>query len=310
MSTLYVTHPVCLDHESPPGHPERPDRLRAVWRALDGLRFAALDRREGSAADPALALLAHDERYSEILPTLIPPEGRIAQIDADTYLSAHSWPALLHAMGSAVQAVEAVMQGEVKNAFCATRPPGHHAERARAMGFCLFNHVAVAARQAQRKQGAERVAIVDFDVHHGNGTQDIFWSDASILYASSHQWPLYPGTGAASETGEHDNIVNLPLASGTGPQVFRAAFESVILPRVDAFNPDLIVISAGFDAHRRDPLASLDLGEEEFGWATRRLLEIAERRCAGRVVSVLEGGYDLAGLSASAAAHVEALMEA
>ncbi|MBV9111706.1 MAG: histone deacetylase family protein [Hyphomicrobiales bacterium] len=310
MTTLYLTHPICLEHESPPGHPERPDRLRAVWRALDEPRFGALHRREARAADPALALLAHDERYCEILATLIPPEGRIAHVDADTYLSAHSWPAILHAMGGAVQAVEAVMRGEAGNAFSATRPPGHHAERARAMGFCLFNHVAVATRYAQREHGAERVAIVDFDVHHGNGTQEIFWSDASVLYASSHQWPLYPGTGAASEMGEHDNIVNLPLASGTGPQVFRAAFESVILPRVDAFHPDLIVVSAGFDAHRRDPLASLDLGQEEFGWVTRRLMEIAGRRCGGRIVSVLEGGYDLAGLSASVAAHVEALMEA
>jgi acetoin utilization deacetylase AcuC-like enzyme len=310
MTTLYLTHPICLEHESPPGHPERPDRLRAVWRALDDARFGVLERRAPKPADPDLALLAHDARYCEALPKLIPPEGRIAHVDADTYLSAHSWPALLHAMGAAVEAVDAVMQGEVKNAFCATRPPGHHAERARAMGFCLFNHVAVAARAAQRAQGVERIAIVDFDVHHGNGTQDIFWNDKSVLYASSHQWPLYPGTGAASETGEHDNIVNLPLASGTGPQVFRAAFESVILPRVDAFEPDLILISAGFDAHRRDPLASLDIGEEEFGWVTRRLMEIADRRCAGRIVSVLEGGYDLAGLAASAAAHVEALMEA
>jgi acetoin utilization deacetylase AcuC-like enzyme len=310
MTTLYLTHPICLEHEAPPGHPERPDRLRAVWRALDDPRFSALERHEAKAADPALALLAHDERYCESLPKLIPPEGRIAQVDADTYLSAHSWPAILHAMGGATQAVDAVMRGEATNAFCATRPPGHHAERARAMGFCLFNNAAIAARRAQRAHGAERVAIIDFDVHHGNGTQDIFWSDKSVLYASSHQWPLFPGTGAASETGEHDNIVNLPLPAGTGPQAFRAGFEGVILPRVDGFKPDLIVISAGFDAHRRDPLASLDLGEQEFGWVTRRMMEIAARHCAGRIVSVLEGGYDLIGLAGSASAHVEALMEA
>jgi acetoin utilization deacetylase AcuC-like enzyme len=310
MTTLYLTHPICLEHEAPPGHPERPDRLRALWRVLEDARFSTLDRREAAAGAPELALLAHEEHYCETLPQLIPGDGRIAHVDADTYLSAHSWPAILHAMGAATQAVDAVMAGEVRNAFCGTRPPGHHAERARAMGFCLFNNAAIAARQAQRTHGAERVAIVDFDVHHGNGTQDIFWSDKSVLYASSHQWPLYPGTGAASETGEHDNIVNLPLPAGTGPQGFRAGFEGVILPRVDAFEPDLIVISAGFDAHRRDPLASLDLGEEEFGWVTRKLVEIAGRRCAGRIVSVLEGGYDLVGLSASAAAHVEALMEA
>jgi acetoin utilization deacetylase AcuC-like enzyme len=308
--TLYLTHPAGLEHEAPPGHPERPDRLRAVWRALEDVRFAALDRREAKAADPALALLAHDERYCEALPNLIPPEGRIAQIDADTYLSAHSWPAILHAMGAAIQATDAVMRGEATNAFCATRPPGHHAERARAMGFCLFNNAAIAVRRAQSAHGAERVAIVDFDVHHGNGTQDIFWSDRSVLYASSHQWPLYPGTGAASETGEHNNIINVPLPAGTGPERFRTSFEGAILPRVEDFRPDLIVISAGFDAHRRDPLASLDLGEEEFGWVSRKLMEVAARHCAGRIVSVLEGGYDLTGLADSVRAHVDALMQA
>jgi acetoin utilization deacetylase AcuC-like enzyme len=206
--------------------------------------------------------------------------------------------------------VDAVMGGEATNAFCATRPPGHHAERSRAMGFCLFNNAAIAARHAQRAHGAERVAIVDFDVHHGNGTQDIFWSDPTVLYASSHQWPLYPGTGSQSETGTHDNIVNLPLAGGTGSTGFRNAFEGVILARVEGFRPDLIVISAGFDAHRRDPLASLELDEADFGWATRKLMEIASRHSRSHIVSVLEGGYDLAGLAASASAHVAALMEA
>jgi acetoin utilization deacetylase AcuC-like enzyme len=310
MTTLYLTHPICLEHEAPQGHPERPDRLRAIWRALEDPGFAPLDRREALAGDPALARLAHDERYCAMLPELIPPEGQIAQVDADTYLSAHSWPAILHAMGAATQAVDAVMAGHAANAFCAMRPPGHHAEHARAMGFCLFNNAAIAARHAQRAHGAERVAIVDFDVHHGNGTQDIFWSDASVLYASSHQWPLYPGTGAASESGAHDNIVNLPLASGTASAAFRNGFEGVILSRVASFRPDLIVISAGFDAHRRDPLASLELGEDDFGWATRKIMEIAGRHCGSRIVSVLEGGYDLAGLAGSVAAHVAALMEA
>jgi acetoin utilization deacetylase AcuC-like enzyme len=300
---------VCLEHEAPRGHPERPDRLRAIWRALEDPRFAALERREAKAGDPASALLAHDERYCATLPELIPPEGQITQVDADTYLSAHSWAAILHAMGAATQAVDAVLAGEVTNAFCATRPPGHHAERATAMGFCLFNNAAIAARYAMRVHGAERVAVVDFDVHHGNGTQDIFWSDPNVLYASSHQSPLYPGTGASSETGEHDNIVNLPLASGTGSTAFCTAFEGVILARVEKFNPDLIVISAGFDAHRRDPLASLELEEADFAWATRRLMEIAGRHSRSHIVSVLEGGYDLAGLAGSAAAHVAALME-
>ncbi|MFI5015749.1 MAG: histone deacetylase family protein [Hyphomicrobiales bacterium] len=310
MTTLYLTHPDCLEHEAPPGHPERPDRLRAIWRGLEDQRFAGLDRREARAADPGLALLAHDEGYCEALQGLIPAEGRIAHVDADTYLSAHSWPAIQRAIGAATQAVDAVMSGQVKNAFCAIRPPGHHAERARAMGFCLFNNAAIAARHAQRAHGAERIAIVDWDVHHGNGTQDIFWSDPSVLYASSHQWPLYPGTGAASETGEQGNIVNLPLPSGTGSQGFRNGFEGVILPRVAGFMPDLIVISAGFDAHRRDPLASLELGEDDFAWATRKLMAIADRHCDSRIVSVLEGGYDLIGLAGSVSAHVEALMEA
>jgi acetoin utilization deacetylase AcuC-like enzyme len=309
MTTLYLTHPSCIDHVGPPGHPERPDRLLAVWSALDDQRFASLDRRQATAADPSMALLAHDERYCEGLPRLIPPEGRIAQIDADTYLSAQSWPAILHAMGAAAQAVDAVMNGQAANAFCATRPPGHHAERARAMGFCLFNNAAIAARHSRHKHGAGRVAIVDWDVHHGNGTQDIFWSDPAVLYASTHQMPLYPGTGAASETGEYNNVVNLPLASGTSSQSFRVGFEDVILQRIDEFAPDLVIISAGFDAHHRDPLASLELNEEDFAWATRQLMAVADRRCGGRIVSLLEGGYDLVGLGKSVAAHVEALMQ-
>jgi acetoin utilization deacetylase AcuC-like enzyme len=310
MTTLYITHPISLEHEAPRGHPERPDRLRAIWRALDDPRFATLERREAKAADPAVALLAHDERYATTLPLLMPTDDEIAHIDADTYLSARSWPAILHAMGAATQAVDAVFGGEATNAFCAMRPPGHHAEQSRAMGFCFFNNAAIAARHAQRAHGAERVAIVDFDVHHGNGTQDIFWSDPSVLYASSHEWPLYPGTGSKGETGEHDNIVNLPLAGGTGSSAFRNAFEGVILARVESFRPDLIVISAGFDAHRRDPLASLELDEADFAFATRGLMEIAARHTRSRIVSVLEGGYDLAGLAGSAAAHVAALMEA
>ena len=310
MTTLYLTHQICLEHEGPRGHPERPDRLRAIWRGLDAARFAPLERREAKPADPALALLAHDERYCTMLPQLIPPEGQTTHVDADTYLSAHSWQAILHALGAATLAVDAVMAGTAVNAFCAIRPPGHHAERAAAMGFCLLNNAAIAVRHAQRAYGAERVAIIDFDVHHGNGSQDIFWNDPSVLYASSHEWPLYPGTGAASETGEHDNIVNLPLAGGTGSTGFRNGYEGVILERVEAFSPDLIVISAGFDAHRRDPLASLTLDDEDFGWVTRKLMEIASRRCGSRIVSVLEGGYDLVGLAGSACAHVAALMEA
>ena len=210
--------------------------------------------------------------------------------------------------GGAVHAVDEVMTGKATNAFVAVRPPGHHAETARPMGFCLFNNAAIAARHAQRKHGAERAAIIDFDVHHGNGSQDIFWSDPSVLYSSTHQMPLYPGTGAVSESGEHDTIVNAPLRPGDGGSQFKAAFETRILPRLRDFKPDLVVISAGFDAHTRDPLANLNLVEADFAWATQKLMEIADQSAQGRVVSVLEGGYDLEGLAGSVAAHVNALM--
>jgi acetoin utilization deacetylase AcuC-like enzyme len=232
----------------------------------------------------------------------------MVRIDADTVMSPGTYEAALRGAGGAVQAVDEVMSGKVANAFVGMRPPGHHAERTRAMGFCFFNNAAIAARHAQRRHGAERVAIVDWDVHHGNGTQDIFWSDSSVMYASTHEMPLYPGTGALSERGEHNTIINAPLRSGDGGDVFREAFEVAILPRIDAFRPDLIVISAGFDAHWRDPLASLSLTEADFAWATKKLMDLAASRCGGRIVSVLEGGYDLEGLAKSVAAHVDALM--
>ncbi len=199
---------------------------------------------------------------------------------------------------------------KIDNAFVAMRPPGHHAEAATPMGFCFFNNAAIAARHAQAVHGAERVAIVDFDVHHGNGTQDIFWNDETVMYASTHEMPAYPGTGALGERGEHDNIVNAPLRAGDAGEVFREAYDSVILPRVEAFAPDFIIISAGFDAHYRDPLGNLMLREEDFAWVTRKLMAIAQRKCGGRLVSLLEGGYDLDGLARSVAAHVGALMGA
>jgi acetoin utilization deacetylase AcuC-like enzyme len=223
-------------------------------------------------------------------------------------MSPGSFEAALRATGGAVHAVDAVMTGRAANGFVAVRPPGHHAELARPMGFCLFNHVAVAARHAQRKHGAERVAIVDFDVHHGNGSQAIFWDDPTVMYCSTHQMPLFPGTGAKSERGEHDNIVNAPLRAGDGGPVFREAFEAVILPQLKNFSPDLVVISAGFDAHQRDPLANLTLVEDDFDWVTKKLMDVANATAKGRVVSLLEGGYDLEGLANSAAAHVGALM--
>jgi len=245
--------------------------------------------------------------YVEQIREVAPREGMIA-LDGDTSMSPGSFEAALRAVGGATMAVDEVMAKKAQNAFVAMRPPGHHAETVRPMGFCIFNQAAIAARYAQRKHGLTRAAIVDFDVHHGNGSQEIFWSDASVMYCSTHQMPLYPGTGARSERGEHDNIVNAPLAPGDGGPEFREAMDSVILPRLEAFGPDIIIISAGFDAHTRDPLASLNFEEEDFAWATKRIMEIADKRAQGRVVSVLEGGYDLEGLARSAAAHVTALM--
>jgi len=245
--------------------------------------------------------------YIEGIRDATPKEG-LVRIDADTTMSPGSFEAALRAAGGALRAVDEVMSETVANAFVATRPPGHHAETAVPMGFCLFNNVAIAARHAQSQHGAERVAIVDFDVHHGNGTQDIFWSDPSVMYCSTHQMPLYPGTGAVSERGEHNSIVNAPLRPGDGGDQFRAAFETAILPRLRDFRPDLVIISAGFDAHMRDPLANLNLTEPDFAWATQKLMEIADQSAQGRVVSVLEGGYDLEGLARSVAAHVTALM--
>jgi len=307
MTTLLLSHPACLDHRTPQGHPERPDRLRAIERALEHEKFQGLAREQAPMATLEMIALAHPMDYVTAVQDASPQQG-LVQIDADTSMSPGSFEAALRGAGGAVHAVDQVMTGKATNAFVAIRPPGHHAETARPMGFCLFNNAAIAARHAQRKHGAERAAVIDFDVHHGNGSQDIFWSDASVLYSSTHQMPLYPGTGAVSESGEHDTIVNAPLRPGDGGSQFRAAFESRILPRLREFKPDLVVISAGFDAHTRDPLANLNLVEADFAWATQQLMEIADNSAQGRVVSVLEGGYDLQGLAGSVAAHVNALM--
>jgi len=308
LATLLFHHPAFLGHATPPGHPERPDRLRALHAALEGPDFAALDRREAPLADPDVALLAHPQRFVDTIRKAIPAQG-LTRIDPDTVASPGSWEAALRAVGAANAAVDAVANGEAHNAFAAIRPPGHHAETARAMGFCLFNTAAIAARRAQRAHGMGRVAIIDWDVHHGNGTQDIFWSDPTVLYASTHQMPLFPGTGAASETGA-GNIVNAPLSPGDGSGEFQAAFRDRILPALRAFAPELIIISAGFDAHRRDPLAEVNLDADDFARATRELMDVADQSAGGRVVALLEGGYDLIGLADSAAAHVRQLMQA
>jgi acetoin utilization deacetylase AcuC-like enzyme len=307
MSTLLVTHPACLDHLTPMGHPERPDRLRAIERVLEAERFQLLARAQAPAASDETIALCHPLDYIEQIRQATPKQGMV-QLDADTSMSPGSFEAALRAAGGAVFAVDEVMNGKADNAFVAVRPPGHHAETARPMGFCLFNNAAIAARHAQNSFGLERAAVIDFDVHHGNGSQEIFWSDRTVMYCSTHQMPLYPGTGAASERGEHDNIVNAPLRPGDGGEKFRQAFEGVILPRLRAFRPDFVVISAGFDAHVRDPLANLELVEADFDWATRKIMEIADASANGRVVSTLEGGYDLQGLANSVAAHVSALM--
>jgi len=307
MTTLLITHPACLNHLTPAGHPERPDRLRAIDRVLEQEKFQTLARVEAPAASLETIALCHPMEYVTAIRDATPKEGIIG-LDADTSMSPGSFEAALRAAGGAVYAVDEVMTGKATNAFVATRPPGHHTETARPMGFCLFNNAAIAARHAQKRHGIERAAVVDFDVHHGNGSQDIFWADKTVMYGSTHQMPLYPGTGAKGERGEHNTVVNAPLRPGDGGAQFRAAFETVILPRLRDFAPELLVISAGFDAHMRDPLANLNLLEADFDWATRQLMEVAQASAGGRVVSVLEGGYDLQGLANSVAAHVTALM--
>lgn len=307
MVTRLYTHPIYLEHLTHSGHPERPDRLRAIQRVLDDEPFEMLDRAEAPEGDEQTILYAHPESFVDGIRRQVPEEG-LARIDGDTIVSPKSWQAALTAIGAANAAVDDVFSGKIDNVFVAARPPGHHAEKTTAMGFCLFNNSAIAARYAQRKYGAERVAIVDWDVHHGNGTQDIFWDDSSVLYCSTHQMPLFPGTGAKSEAGV-GNIVNAPLSPNTGSDDFREAFRSRVLPAIDDFAPDLIIISAGFDAHERDPLAEINLTEADFDWATGKLMDRAERFSSHRLVSLLEGGYDLHGLAFSVAAHVTRLMK-
>lgn len=306
MTTALFTHPACLAHDTSQRHPESPARLTAVLRALSGDSFATLDRREAPRASRDELALIHPPAFIEAVMRAIPAEGHSA-LDPDTIVSPGSGEAAARAAGAVVAAVDAVMGGEAANAFCAVRPPGHHAEPARAMGFCLFNNVAIGAAHARRR-GCARVAVVDFDVHHGNGTQAAFESDGDFFYASTHQGNFYPGTGYSDETGV-GNIVNVPLPAGAGSIPFRAAYDGTIFPALATFRPEFLLISAGFDAHRADPLAQLMVEESDFAWVTERLLDIAADHAGGRVVSTLEGGYDLSALAASAAAHVAVLMQ-
>ena len=307
MTTFYYSNPICLEHLVPAGHPERPDRMKALEAVFEHEHFNTLVRHLAPEAAAESVLLAHPESYLAKIRAAIPETG-FSRIDSDTTASPRPMEAALISVGGAMAAVDAVFRKEADNAFVATRPPGHHAEKNTSMGFCLFNQAAIAARHAQKAYGAERVAIVDWDVHHGNGTQDIFYDDPSVIYCSTHQMPLYPGTGALRETGK-GNIFNAPLSTNDGSDHFREAFKTRILPALEEARPDLIIISAGFDAHHRDPLAEINLVADDFDWATGKLMDIAGRYSGNRVVSLLEGGYDLVGLAESAAAHVIRLQE-
>ncbi|MDX2257277.1 MAG: histone deacetylase family protein [Hyphomicrobiaceae bacterium] len=314
MPTLLITHPSFVEHDTGPSHPERPDRMRAIDKVLAHEVFSGLKRAEAPLREDVeeAILLAHPKRYLDMVKARRPGPGQpSAHLDGDTVLSPKSWEPALRAVGAGLAAVDAVFDkaSGTRNAFCQVRPCGHHAEAERAMGFCIFSNIAIAGLYARHKHGAERIAVVDFDVHHGNGTQDIFWSDKDLYFASTHQMPLYPGTGAPGETGV-GNIWNAPLRSGDGGQAFKDAFEARIRPSLVNFKPDIILISAGFDAHEADPLASLRLVENDFLWVTEELAEIAEKTCDGRLVSMLEGGYDLTALARSVGVHVRTLMDA
>lgn len=307
MHTSLFAHPACLGHDAGLGHPECPERLKVVLQVLEDEAFALLDRVEAPRATFEQLARAHPEAHVRCILDSIPDSGHGA-IDADTALCPQSGEAALRAAGAVCAAVDSVMTGASRNAFCAVRPPGHHAERTRAMGFCLFNNIAIGALHARAVHGAKRVAVIDFDVHHGNGTQDIFERDPDLFYASVHQAYIYPGTGQREERGVAGNVVNVPLPAMSGSPEFRHAMQSEILTALEAFRPDLLMISAGFDAHARDPLAGLHLVEDDYAWATRKLGEVAARCCGARVVSALEGGYDLNALASSTAAHVRELM--
>ncbi len=306
MGTAVFTHSASRGHLTPAGHPERVARIEAVEAALDAL--AGLDRQRAPLAARAEVERCHPASHVDRIAAAIPAQG-VQALDADTWVSPGSLSAALHAVGGICAAVDAVLAGEAANAFVACRPPGHHAERETPMGFCLFGTAAIGAMRALDHHGLARVAVLDFDVHHGNGTQDLLWQEGRAFFASSHQMPLYPGTGSPDETGAHGQILNVPLAPGSGGAAMRRAWGGQILPAAQAFAPDLIIVSAGFDAHAADPLAGLAWDEEDFRWLTAAICDLADATCGGRVVSTLEGGYDLTALAASVAAHVDVLRE-
>jgi len=308
MTTALYSHPDCLEHVNPPGHPEQVARLKAIAAALAAPGFAALDRREAPIGAEESIRRAHSRQYIDTIRAAAPEKGW-TQLDPDTSMSPGSWDAALRGVGGLTSAVDAVLAGEVQNAFVAVRPPGHHAERAQPMGFCLFSNIAIAALHALEAHGLSRVAVLDFDVHHGNGTQDVLWNESRTRFASSHQMPLFPGTGGRHEKGAYLQIRNVPLPEGSGGAKMRDEWENDILPWVREWEPELVLVSAGFDAHRADPLAGLHWQTEDFGWLTHRICDLADDCCGGRVVSTLEGGYDLEALADSVGLHVEVLME-
>ncbi len=309
MATYYYTHPICVKHDMGNWHPESPERLETIHRVLDGEDFKGLERRSCPMGETKDIERVHTPAYVKNTFDNMPKTGRV-HLDPDTAVCPESGEAALRGVGGICAAVDAVMSGSAANAFCAIRPPGHHAEVDRAMGFCLFNNIAIAAQYARANHGIERVAAIDFDVHHGNGTQHQFQDDANLFYASSHQYPCYPGTGSKGETGVADNIVNCPLEPGSGSPEFKRAYESRILPALRAFKPELVLISAGFDAHYRDPLAQLRLADADYAWVTRELCDVAAECCENKVISTLEGGYDLTALAVGVELHVKALMDA
>jgi len=306
MTTILFSHADCLEHDPGSQHPDLPSRLKAIERGLAGDEFADLDRRDAPLADLKTLELVHPPSHIERILNIIPERGR-AFIDKDTGVTAGSRSAALRGVGAVCAGVDAVIAGEARNVFCAIRPPGHHAEPRRSMGFCIFSNVAIGALHARRNHGLARVAVVDFDVHHGNGTQAAFEKDETLFYGSTHQLPLFPGTGTADECGV-GNIVNAPLKRGDGGLEFRTEMEKKILPALNRFAPELILVSAGFDGHRGDPIAGINLEDSDFAYATKRLMDIADRHAEGRLVSALEGGYDYASLRSASAAHVRALM--